>query len=442
MRSLRGRLFLATLAALGLTLALTITIGAVLTRRQVDRTQAAALARRADDLAAARRQSVTYINQDYTSGQVHVMIEPRAVLGPFVPDVNASSDGQTTVNGTRYLYAYRTLPARGLLLLRPASDRSAEWRPFLRDLLLSGAAGVALAALLSFWLARSIVRPVRRVAKATQSLAAEHEEFTPVPVEGATELVALATAFNDMAAQLAASRANERNFLLSVSHELKTPLTAIRGYAEGLSEGAFAAEDAARTILVEARRLERLVRDLLDLARMNRHTFSIAREPVSLGEVAREAVARHEAAAREFGVSLAHEGDDAWVEADGDRVLQIASNLVENALRETPRGGSVVVATAHRKLSVSDTGPGLDAEDIGHAFDRFFLYDKYGRERPVGSGLGLAIVKQLAQAMGGTVAVQSRPGAGATFVVTLPSAVQPRGVDDLEVGAREPAQRM
>ena len=198
-----------------------------------------------------------------------------------------------------------------------------------------------------------------------------------------------------MAEQLATSRESERNFLLSVSHELKTPLTAIRGYAEGLGEGAFTPEEASRTILVESRRLERLVRDLLDLARMNRHEFSVSREPVNLADVAREAVARHEASAREFGVALAAEGDESWVEADHDRLLQVVSNLIENALRETPPSGSVAVQTGGSRIAVSDTGPGLHADDLPHAFDRFFLYDKYGRERAVGSGLGLAIVKQL-----------------------------------------------
>ena len=223
-----------------------------------------------------------------------------------------------------------------------------------------------------------------------------------------------------MAAQLAASRESERNFLLSVSHELKTPLTAIRGYAEGLAEGAFTSEDASRTILVEARRLERLVRDLLDLARMNRREFSVGSEPVDLADVAREAVARHEASARTFSVSLTAEGEESWVEADPDRVLQIASNLIENALRETPPGGTVTVQASGRHLLVADTGPGLEPEDLARAFDRFFLYDRYGRERPVGSGLGLAIVKQLAVAMGGDVTVSSSPGAGAAFTLELP----------------------
>ncbi|MGH3004224.1 MAG: sensor histidine kinase, partial [Gaiellaceae bacterium] len=200
-----------------------------------------------------------------------------------------------------------------------------------------------------------------------------------------------------------------------------TPLTAIRGYAEGLADGAFDPEEAARTIGLEAGRLERLVRDLLDLARMNRSEFSVRREQVDLAEVAREAVARHESAARAFDVTLAAEGAETWVEADHDRVLQVASNLVENALRETPAGGSVTVAAAPGRLSVSDTGPGIRPDDLQHAFERFYLYDKIGKDRPVGSGLGLAIVQQLARTMGGEVRVESREGAGTTFVVSLPA---------------------
>ena len=425
MKSLRGRLFAATLAALALTLALTLGIGAILTRQQVDKSQAGVLKAEATADAIARRQSVSYENGTLTAGGVTKIVNYRSAFANLVPNVGRLSDGQTTYQGKQYLYSYRTIPSRGLILLRRASVKSAAWWPFLGDLLLAAAAGAVLAALLSFWIARSIVRPVRRVADASHALAAG-ETPARVPEEGATELASLAQAFNEMAEQLAVSRESERNFLLSVSHELKTPLTAIRGYAEGLSEGAFSSEDASRTILVEARRLERLVRDLLDLARMNRHEFSVARGPVDLGEVTREAVARHEASAREFGVSLAAEGDESWVEADKDRLLQVASNLVENALRETPPGGLVTVRAEPRRLVVSDTGPGLESDDLPRAFDRFFLYDKYGRERPVGSGLGLAIVRQLTEAMGGTVTVESSAGEGATFVVTLrPSVAVP-----------------
>ena len=418
MRSLRGRLFAATLGALAVTLVLTIGIGAVLIRRQVDRSQAAALARRADDVAYQRRHSVSYVNENTLTGRTRTIVAPRVDLIAYVPDVGADSDGTTTYDGHRDLYAYRTLPSRGLLVLRPATV-SGAWHPFLVDLLLAGSAGVLVAAFLSLLLARSVARPVGRVAEATQALAADGRA-EPVPESGPAELESLARAFNEMAEQLARSRESERAFLLSVSHELKTPLTAIRGYAEGLGEGAFDADAASRVILLEARRLERLVRDLLDLARINRREFSVGREPVDLAEVVRAAVARHEASARSFGVALVADAQEAWVEADPDRVLQIASNLIENALRETPRGGSVTVRTEPRRLLVADTGPGLALDDLARAFDRFYLYDKHGRERPLGSGLGLAIVKQLGVAMGGDVTVESVSGAGAVFTLELP----------------------
>jgi signal transduction histidine kinase len=224
-----------------------------------------------------------------------------------------------------------------------------------------------------------------------------------------------------------------------VSHELKTPLTAIRGYAEGLAEGAFEPGEAARVIATESGRLERLVRDLLDLARMHRAEFSVRSEPVDLAEIAREAARRHEPTARDLGVDLRAVADEAWVTGDGDRILQIASNLVENALRETPAGGSVTVEAHGTRLKVSDTGPGIPAEDLPHAFERFYLYDKIGRDRLIGSGLGLAIVRQLATAMGGSVEVRSSD-AGTTFTVALrPQAAR---VDDFEVGTVERTERV
>src|SRR2546421_7996194 len=257
MKSLRARLFAATLAALALTIALTLAIGAVLTRRQVDRSQAANLARRADDLAQQRRQHVNYVRDREVSGRVLILVQPRGSLTSIVPDISKSSDGETTYQGTRQLYSYRTIPRLGVLLLRPTSLQSTAWRPFLVDLLLAALAGVILAAALSFVVARSIARPIRRVAAATRALAAD-ESQDPLPTEGTTELASLARAFNLMTEQLAASREAERNFLLSVSHELKTPLTAIRGYSEGLADGAFEPEEAARIISLEAGRLERL----------------------------------------------------------------------------------------------------------------------------------------------------------------------------------------
>jgi two-component system sensor histidine kinase BaeS len=415
--TLRGRLFAALLGIVALTLVLTVALGALLTRRQVEHNQASSLARRADDLATRERQRPSYVVESYDLGAARVIVRRRDGFRGIVR-ADRASDGTLTLDRKHYLYSYRPLPQRGLLLLRPKGGTLADWGPFLRDLVVGGIVAAIGAAAVAFWLARSIARPVKRVADASRALA-EGTQIEPLPVEGPTELAALARAFDDMAAQLAASRESERNFLLSVSHELKTPLTAIRGYAEGLAEGAFEPDEAAATILIEARRLERLVRDILDLARMNRREFSVRREPVDLAEVVHEVVHRHEGAARGFGVSLSAEGDEAWVEADADRMLQVASNLVENALRETPSGGSVVVRAEPGRLVVADTGPGLAAGDIPRAFERFYLYDKARRDRRLGTGLGLAIVQQLTCAMGGDVAVESRPGQGAVFTVSL-----------------------
>jgi len=438
MRSLRARLFAATLAALAITLGLTVVIGGILTRRQVDRTQASTIARLADDRANDRRQHVSYRRGNQTLGSITVMVQQRSTFSTLVPNVNRPSNGDTRYSGKEQLYSYRLIPRLGLLVLQPASVKSAAWRPFLGDLLLAALAGAGLAAVLSFLLARSIVQPLQRVAAATRALAAD-ERHEPLEPEGTTELAALAEAFNLMVEQLAASRDAERAFLLSVSHELKTPLTAIRGYAEGLAEGAFEPAEAARVIATESGRLERLVRDLLDLARMNRAEFSVRSEAVDLGEVTREAARRHEPTARELGVELRALAEETWVVGDADRVLQIAANLVENALRATPAGGAVTVEAAGSRLVVSDAGPGIPAEDLPHAFERFYLYDKIGRDRLIGSGLGLAIVRQLATAMGGTVGVESS-AAGTTFTVTLRP--QAGGVDDLEVGSVQSTERV
>jgi two-component system sensor histidine kinase BaeS len=241
-----------------------------------------------------------------------------------------------------------------------------------------------------------------------------------VPVEGAAEIATLAVSFNALVAQLQRAQEAERNFLLSVSHELKTPLTAIRGYAEAVEDGAIDPREAAATVASEARRLERLVKDLLDLARMNKTDFSVHNAEIDLADVVEDAARRYQQAAADFGVTLqAVTSGPAPAIADADRVLQVVSNLVENALRLTPAGGYVRVYAEPGLLRVEDTGPGLEDVDREHAFERFYLHERYGRERPVGTGLGLAIVKELTHAMGGSVAVESRPGELTVFTVRL-----------------------
>jgi two-component system sensor histidine kinase BaeS len=208
--------------------------------------------------------------------------------------------------------------------------------------------------------------------------------------------------------------------MISDINDNNNTLNAIVGYAEALREGAVAADDAAATIAVEAERLGRLVGDLLDLARMNTPRFSVHLSDIDLVEVAEDAVHRYQSQAEAFGVSLTAVSEGpARAIGDADRVLQAVSNLVENALRLTPFGGDVRVVTGSGRIQVEDTGPGLEHDECARAFERFYLYSRYGHERSVGTGLGLALVKELTQAMGGSVDVRSVPGRLTVFTVRL-----------------------
>ena len=431
--SLRTRLFAAIVLIVVLSVGLSLVLGALLTRREVERATLRGLAFQADLLAAREGEAVVPFARlpklrPYLARQGEFFVQARLDgSSPWLPrdkiaDVREQKrvQGTETVNGTRYFYAARFVHPKALVLVRPTRLGATAARPFVENLIIAALVGAVLAAIAAYLLARAISRPVDRVAKASRR-AAESLAPEPVPVEGARELALLAESFNEMARQLTKARTAERQFLLSVSHELKTPLTAIRGYAEGLGDGAFDLAEATETIALEAARLERLVRDLLDLARMNRTDFSFHSEPIDLGVAAREAARRYEAQARDFGVTLeAVAPETAPAVGDADRTLQIVSNLVENALRLTPPGGTVRVVAEPGAITVEDTGPGLQPDEVPRAFERFFLYSRYGGERSVGTGLGLAIVKELTEGMNGSVEVESEAGRVTRFVVRLP----------------------
>jgi two-component system sensor histidine kinase BaeS len=453
------RIFLATVLIVIASIGIAFGVGVLLTRNAVETANIDGLNRQAELIKNQEESAILPFSAARISrlrsflAEQHEQIAVFSLKTPpfYLPDSQLtdllslkSAKGTITKDGSRYIDAaaanIKNRPGYAFLLLRPSSLKAAGWSPFLRALLIAGAIGAGLAALGSAILARWIAGPVRRVAQASRSLA-EGISPEPVPLGGSAELAMLAQTFNDMAAQLNQAREAERNFLLSVSHELKTPLAAIRGYAEGLEEGIFTGDEAAATIREEARRLERLVRDLLDLARMNRREFVVHHERIDLGEVAREVARRYETDARAAGVELDCEASaPAPAIADMDRVLQIVSNLVENALRSTPADGSVHVRAGAGLLVVEDTGVGMAADDVPHAFERFYLHDRNpdGRSR-IGSGLGLAIVKELTERMGGTVSVDSDVGRGTTFVVRLP--VDPVGsrTDELEPVASRPS---
>jgi signal transduction histidine kinase len=422
--SLRRRVFMIVAGtAIGACL-LTVIVAAVLVRRQVANQRLVSLIRQADVVslaggapgALARGEHVYRVD----SGHPRAVLPRRAAL--IVAQIRDPSDseGQIHLGGQSLLYAARGTQRGGIVLVRGAGLAFAEWRPFLTSLILAGIGGALLAAIASFLLARRLTGPIAALSGATAQLAAG-EPGVDVAVQGDDELGQLAQSFNQMSHSLALARDQQRDFLESVSHELKTPLTSIKGYAEGLGDGAVSSAQASEVIMAEAGRLERLVSDLLDLARLQRAGFSVERVPVDLAEIVDRAVERHRLQAAELNLKLSAEHDGA-APAVGDpgRVLQATSNLIENALRITPAGGAVTVTATPGQITVEDTGPGLAPDDLPRAFERFYLYERYRSEREVGSGLGLAIVGELATKMGGAITVENVPTGGARFILRVP----------------------
>jgi signal transduction histidine kinase len=431
-RSLRTREFVSVAIAVLVAVGVTLAVAVVLVRRSTRNEALKSLERQAALIAAQQRSGtsarpLTSLGAFFATQQERlaiISIAQAVLLLPGSADAalrrGESAHGSVEVSGKRYLYAARPEAGHAIVLLRPASLEESDWRPFAIAFVIAAVVGAAVAALAALLLSAAVSRPIGRVAAASRRLAAG-ERPGPLPVEGTTEVAALAAAFNQMAHDLERARDAERTFLLSVSHELKTPLAAIRGHGEALLDGVIELPKAAAVVVQEAKRLERLVRDLLDLARLNQRTFTVTAQPVDLAELVAEALRRHEPEAHRVGVLLAGDaGAPAAAIADPDRVLQVLSNLIENALRMTPAGGEVVVSATGSRLEVADTGPGLGSDELPRAFERFFLYRRYGEHRAVGTGLGLAIVKELTEAMSGEVTVLSEPGRGTRFTVRLP----------------------
>lgn len=334
---------------------------------------------------------------------------------------NAAS-GTFVVDGQQRYFAAQPVTGRNVFVLasRPTTIGGDQYGGYLTGLLLAAAVAAALAALVAVLLARRLTEPLERVVVAAQTLAAGRTP-EPLPPEHTRELDALASSFNDMSTQLAQAREAERTVLISVSHELRTPLTAIRGYAEGIEDGHIAPDEAAKVIASESGRLERIIQDLLALARIDQGVLDVRTDQLDLHALASEACRRLLPRAKEAGVGLSLAGSvGAGAVGDPDRVLQILSNLIDNAVRITPQGGAVTVSVDDAVFSVSDTGPGIPEAELAHTFERFHLRRAQGMGSADGSGVGLAIVRELSEAMGGSVSVQNIVGAGARFTVRLP----------------------
>ena len=301
------------------------------------------------------------------------------------------------------------------------------------------AAGV-VAVVVSIFISSRLTGPISKLATASAEVAAGHyEERVPT---GGGELGELAASFNAMAASLEATEQRRTELIGDVAHELRTPISTIAGYLEGLEDGVFAPNTETWRLLGDATgRLSRLVDDLSDLWRAEAHEIQMVPTDLDAAMVAADAVERARTAAAGKAIDLGL-GDvrPATIRADRARLAQVLDNLVGNAIRYSPDGGRVRVAFSNSggraRFTVTDEGPGLTAEQLGRVFERFYRVDP-SRSRAVGgSGLGLAIAKALTEAMGGRVWVTSPgPGQGTTFGVDLPAA-HPRAA------ARQPRVRL
>ena len=310
-----------------------------------------------------------------------------------------------------------------LVVAKPTSQLRSRWLVLLERLAIAFGGGVLVAGLLGVYLSRRIARPLLRLSAAADEIAGGTYGVEVPQPRGSDEIAQLSARFADMAAKLAESEQLSRNFLMSVSHELRTPLTAIRGHVSALREGVI--EDPAAyssslgVIEEEAMRLERLVGDVLDLAKLNAHRFTVLEEEVDMQELCERAYAAFGEVARQRAIDYRSDFSvRPVIVTDGDRVLQIISNLLSNAFRWTPEGGriSLELASENGNISVvvSDSGPGVSPEERERIFRPFWSRDGGG------TGLGLAIARELAIALGGRIDLRSEPGLGARFELILP----------------------
>ncbi|MHB0877820.1 MAG: sensor histidine kinase [Anaerolineae bacterium] len=329
------------------------------------------------------------------------------------------------------------------LSMMPAALREALGAEFLTSLrasigrafLLAALASILAAVAISFLMSRRVVAPVRQMMLASQRIAAGHyDERVPVPDGGSPEsldeLGQLALSFNEMTRHLESTEAMRRQLLADVTHELRTPLSSISGYMEGLIDGVLPAEpETFQKVSAEAERLQRLVQDLQELSRVEAGAYELKRERTDVAALATAVTAHLQVQFQGKGVSLSQDIPPGLppVFADRDRILQVLTNLLGNALQYTPPGASVVVRAQRVRgeveLTVTDTGIGIDARDLPHVFTRFYRVDRSRSRTSGGTGIGLTIARHLVEAHGGRIWAESPGlGKGSTFHVSLPIA--------------------
>jgi signal transduction histidine kinase len=334
--------------------------------------------------------------------------------------------------GKTWIYTTRNLVGGYLLLVSTPRPRaplvSLFTDEFFLPILRAGFLALLLSLLLAFFMTRWITSPLQRVSAAAQDLA--KGQMSVITPEGPAELQSLAHTFNEMGQKVQASQQSQRDFVANISHELRTPLTSIQGFAQAILDGTAkngeTLKQAAQVIYDEAGRMHRLVLELLELARLDAGGLKLERQATDLSALLRSVAEKMmpQAQAAKIDLQVISEGPLS-LQGDHDRLVQVFTNLVDNALQHAPKGGHVRVSAKKEegfiKTEVSDDGPGISAAEAKRVFERFYQVDKSRRSGlGRGSGLGLSIAQQIVLAHGGKIELKSELGKGSHFLVYLP----------------------
>lgn len=367
--------------------------------------------------------------------QRRVLIDTDGTLvNTRLPSTDAAGIGQfTDPDGTVWIFVQQQLRVAALgaggqgfiVVARPRAVFADVVRALLPSLVIAGLIAAGFALVVAGLLARTITSPLRRLVGGVRAFGSD--QTARVPVGGPTEVRELGGAFNEMAGEIERARASEQEFLADISHELRTPLTSIHGFAQAIAEGEARGDGvprAAEIIQREARRLVRMVEGLLQVAKLEAGVQRLAHEQVAAADLLRGAVAALDVQAREAGVSFDVVAEPLAVVGDPDRLSQLFINVLDNAVKHSPRGATVSVSGAHVNgevlVRVRDHGTGLPPGAERKLFGRFWRGDNAAAH--AGAGLGLAIAQAIAQAHGGSIDARNAPDGGAEFAIHLPAA--------------------